>query len=205
MLAGCNQYNTFPCPKSIDWFRQARRLTYLLKKVSGRPGGIRTPNMRFWRPPLYQLELLACAWHPLAGFAMHRVGLAPLAVLFVLDTLGITLFVLLGRVVTSFTLSTRQGDQCTHQSSHFLCTRRPNTQCAGPLRYNVYKQLSYLMIFVTRPEPTVRPPSRIAKRSPSSIAIGAMSSPLIKTLSPGMTISTPSGRWATPVTSVVRK
>src|SRR5947199_2792391 len=27
---------------------------------SGRPGGTRTPNMRFWRPPLYQFELLAC-------------------------------------------------------------------------------------------------------------------------------------------------
>src|SRR6266511_1042257 len=26
---------------------------------SGRPGGTRTPNMRFWRPPLYQFELLA--------------------------------------------------------------------------------------------------------------------------------------------------
>src|SRR5688500_7368383 len=29
----------------------------------GRPGGTRTPNMRFWRPPLYQLELLACKCH----------------------------------------------------------------------------------------------------------------------------------------------
>src|ERR1700730_12649179 len=27
---------------------------------NGRGGGIRTPNLRFWRPPLYQLEL-----HPL--------------------------------------------------------------------------------------------------------------------------------------------
>ena len=33
-------------------------------------------------------------------------------------------------------------------------------------------QLSYLMIFVTTPAPTVRPPSRIAKRRPSSMAIG---------------------------------
>jgi hypothetical protein len=29
-------------------------------KFCGRPGGIRTPNIRFWRPALYQLELLAC-------------------------------------------------------------------------------------------------------------------------------------------------
>src|SRR6202011_5648585 len=30
----------------------------------------------------------------------------------------------------------------------------------------------YLMIVVTRPAPTVRPPSRMAKRSPSTMAIG---------------------------------
>jgi hypothetical protein len=50
------------------------------------------------------------------------------------------------------------------------------------------------MIFVTIPEPTVRPPSRIAKRRPSSIAIGWISSIDIVTLSPGITISVPSGR-----------
>src|SRR6266581_7680178 len=54
------------------------------------------------------------------------------------------------------------------------------------------------------PEPTVRPPSRIAKRDPFSIATGTISSPVIDVLSPGMTISTPSGRWSVPVTSVVR-
>src|SRR2546428_9539532 len=44
---------------------------------------------------------------------------------------------------------------------------------------------------VTMPEPTVLPPSRIAKRSPWSIAIGEISSAVIATLSPGITISTP--------------
>ena len=57
----------------------------------------------------------------------------------------------------------------------------------------------------TVPAPTVRPPSRIANRSPFSIAIGAINSISIATLSPGITISTPSGSVATPVTSVVRK
>jgi hypothetical protein len=57
----------------------------------------------------------------------------------------------------------------------------------------------------TTPAPTVRPPSRIAKRSSLSIAIGVISSIVIVTLSPGMTISTPSGRSTTPVTSVVLK
>jgi len=61
------------------------------------------------------------------------------------------------------------------------------------------------MILATTPAPTVRPPSRMAKRRPSSIAIGAISSTVIWTLSPGITISTPSGSSQVPVTSVVRK
>ena len=61
------------------------------------------------------------------------------------------------------------------------------------------------VISVTAPEPTVRPPSRIAKRRPFSMAMGVISSTLISTLSPGMHISVPSGRVMTPVTSVVRK
>jgi len=63
----------------------------------------------------------------------------------------------------------------------------------------------YSIIFATTPAPTVRPPSRIAKRRPSSMAIGAISSTTICTLSPGITISVPSGNSTAPVTSVVRK
>jgi len=66
------------------------------------------------------------------------------------------------------------------------------------------RQLAYSTILVTTPEPTVRPPSRIAKRTPSSMAIGLCSSTVILTLSPGMHISAPT-RLAVPVTSVVRK
>ena len=65
--------------------------------------------------------------------------------------------------------------------------------------------LSYSMMLVTTPAPTVRPPSRMAKRSFSSIAIGVISSIVTAMLSPGITISVPSGRDTTPVTSVVRK
>jgi hypothetical protein len=54
--------------------------------------------------------------------------------------------------------------------------------------------LYYFVIVLTTPEPTVRPPSRIAKRRPGSMAIGAISLTAILTLSPGITISTPSGR-----------
>ena len=64
---------------------------------------------------------------------------------------------------------------------------------------------NYAWISATTPEPTVRPPSRIAKRSPFSQAIGAISSTIMLTLSPGRHISTPSGRLIEPVTSVVLK
>ena len=66
-------------------------------------------------------------------------------------------------------------------------------------------KLYYSMIVATRPDPTVRPPSRIANVRPCSIAIGWISSIVISTLSPGMHISVPSGRLITPVTSVVLK
>jgi len=64
---------------------------------------------------------------------------------------------------------------------------------------------SYCWISVTTPAPTVLPPSLMAKRSSFSRAMGVTSSTVRVTLSPGMTISTPSGSFVTPVTSVVRK
>ncbi len=63
----------------------------------------------------------------------------------------------------------------------------------------------YSTIVATLPEPTVLPPSRIAKRRPCSIATGWISSIVISTLSPGIHISVPSGSSQTPVTSVVLK
>jgi len=63
----------------------------------------------------------------------------------------------------------------------------------------------YSRISVTVPAPTVRPPSRMANRSAFSIATSAISSISRFALSPGITISTPVGSFAVPVTSVVRK
>jgi hypothetical protein len=63
---------------------------------------------------------------------------------------------------------------------------------------------SYSIILVTTPAPTVRPPSRMANFEPCSNATGTMSSTVRLTLSPGITISTPSGRVILPVTSIVR-
>ena len=55
----------------------------------------------------------------LSGFFMHRVALAPLAVLLQLDTIRIVLLVLLGRVVTALALRARQSDQSTHEFSFY--------------------------------------------------------------------------------------
>ena len=114
------------------------RLNFSYSLVVGRPGGNRTPNLRFWRPPLCQLSYWPkFTWH--ASLLTHA---------------------------------------------------------------NI---LPYSIIFATTPAPTVRPPSRIAKRKPSSIAIGACRLITNCTLSPGITISTPSGKSQVPVTSVVLK
>lgn len=63
----------------------------------------------------------------------------------------------------------------------------------------------YLIILDTVPAPIVLPPSRIAKRIPSSIATGTINFPVMRTLSPGITISVPAGSLTSPVTSVVLK
>lgn len=76
------------------------------------------------------------------------------------------------------------------------------TLSAGKQNINSH---DYSNISETTPAPTVRPPSRIAKRKPCSIAIGTIRSTVNTELSPGIIISTPSGRAIIPVTSVVRK
>ena len=95
------------------------------------------------------------------------------------------------------------SDSCSRYTplSLYLAASGPRMSCAErkPSRF------VYSMILVTTPAPTVRPPSRIANRNPSSIAIGAINSIDIFVLSPGITISTPSGISTLPVTSVVRK
>ena len=101
-----------------------------------------------------------------------------------------------------------------HSFVHFQATEKPvEPKFYGYLTFghklsydnkSIFR-LYYSMIVATRPDPTVRPPSRIAKRSPCSIATGWISSTVISTLSPGMHISVPSGSSQTPVTSVVLK
>ncbi len=95
---------------------------------------------------------------------------------------------------------------CRRQKILLRDTQKKHPQCAKHRRCKLkLKQSNYSLIAITTPEPTVLPPSRIAKRSPFSIAMGLRSSTSISTLSPGMHISVPSGREITPVTSVVLK
>jgi hypothetical protein len=82
--------------------------------------------------------------------------------------------------------------------------RTSSPESRGPRPEPRVPSPDYSNISVIVPAPTVRPPSRIANRLPFSIATGVISSPVIVVLSPGITISTPSGSFNTPVTSVVR-
>ena len=91
----------------------------------------------------------------------------------------------------------------TPETQGFWGILRLDTECTPDTQF--ISSYNYSMIVATRPDPTVRPPSRIAKVRPCSIAIGWISSIVISTLSPGMHISVPSGSSQTPVTSVVRK
>ena len=108
----------------------------------GRAGGIRTPNRRFWRPLLYQLN-----YRPTQG-------------------------------------------------SHPF-------PCAAPCPTR--KKRNHSTTSATRPEPIVRPPSRMAKVNPCSIATGLPNSTETVTRSPRITISMLSSRVNDPVTSVVLK
>src|SRR6202158_5086576 len=125
-------FELLPCFTAVD----------LQACSNGRAGGNRTPNLRFWRPPLCQLSYCP------VNLRNH---------------LG--------------------DDPCAHG----LC------------------RTDHAITLDTTPAPTVLPPSRMANRSPCSIAIGAISSTTILMLSPGSTISAPSATSSAPVTSVVRK
>ena len=82
---------------------------------------------------------------------------------------------------------------------------KPEFSCErlAPVTYRMLP--AYSIMLATTPEPTVRPPSRIAKRRPCSMAMGVIRVISMSMLSPGITISTPSGSLMLPVTSVVRK
>ena len=109
------------------------------------------------------------------------------------------------RLLFILTQSGRSGGTRTHGLRFWRPPLYQLSYTPSADRVGSRARIPYLMILATTPEPTVRPPSRMAKRSFSSIAIGTISSTSIDTLSPGITISVPSGSFTMPVTSVVRK
>ena len=132
---------------------------------------------------------------PLLRLFMRRVLAAEAAELAHLEPLRRLLLVLGRAVVAPLAVLTGERDNVSHGWS----PREPGGRRTGLPPRNCYSTISVMV-----PDPTVRPPSRMAKRAPASSATGTISSPLIVVLSPGITISTPSGRCSVPVTSVVR-
>ena len=134
----------------------------------------------------------------LLNFFVRRMLPAPFAELLELKTSGRGLLVLGRRVVPLFAVAALKCDYFSHDITLFARLEISN------LKFQIANS-SYWMISLIVPAPTVLPPSRIANRSPFSIATGVISSIVNATLSPGITISVPLGSSATPVTSVVRK
>src|SRR5918997_5323790 len=164
--------------------------------LESRAGGTRTPDLRFWRPLLFQLSYCPLLVTSSPGEACDACP-------------------------RDSTSSTGWGPACSAGSSgcgscggctprmpaSLIVAQRPSKSQGRDERPapTLQKLLYYSTISVTTPAPTVLPPSRIAKFNPSSIAIGEISSTFITVLSPGITISTPSSKRISPVTSVVRK
>jgi hypothetical protein len=123
-------------------------------------------------------------------FAMHCMFFTARTVLAELKTVRIVATILLGRVVTFLTIIALQGNDRSNVLLFGCHTNLPT--------------FYYSMILVTTPAPTVRPPSRMANFEPCSNATGTINSTVRFTLSPGITISTPSGKAMFPVTSIVR-
>src|SRR5262245_4091613 len=140
---------------------------------------------------------------------MRRVLAAEGTELLEFDPLGRLLLVLGRAVVAARTFATRPLVHVPHKT--FTGSGRSSDRPARVVRLTSAAGLKtgryrggYSIISVTVPAPTVRPPSRIAKRAFTSSATGAISSALMSVLSPGMIISTPSPSLSEPVTSVVR-
>ena len=135
---------------------------------------------------------------------MPRVDPAPAAEFLQLETLGGLPLVLGGGVIAALAFGTCERNDVAHQlnscrNSGFGIedSSNPESRVPNPRPYSTISEIV--------PAPTVRPPSRIANRNPFSRATGVINSTATVTLSPGITISTLSGKVATPVTSVVRR
>ena len=138
---------------------------------------------------------------------MRRMFPAEAAELAQLEPLARLLLVLGRAVVAPLALGARQRNDVSHYLDP-AGDRRSRPGARKSFLPNAERRtptsVRYSRISVIVPAPTVRPPSRIANRAPFSSATGVCSSAVIEVLSPGITISTPSGSVSEPVTSVVR-
>jgi len=133
--------------------------------------------------------------HCLFSFAVQRVCATVRTEFLQFDTRRVVAAIFLSCVVSFLALTASKSYNRTNAffSRHIFF-----------LRSIADRPFNYSRILVMTPAPTVRPPSRMANFEPCSRATGTINSTVRFTLSPGMTISTPSGRLMSPVTSIVR-
>ncbi len=167
------------------------------------------------------LELLVCSLNTekniqylpanLPCFFMQSMFSTEPAIFFKFHFVRCSPLILCRCIISSFAFVTCKRNNCSHSfnclMSGLLCSVFYFSIPAKQICFHLYffHRNFYAMISLTTPAPTVLPPSLIANRTSFSIAIGVISSTATFTLSPGITISVPSGRVTTPVTSVVLK
>src|SRR5215208_2304339 len=161
-----------------------------------RAGGTRTHDLRFWRPLLYQLS-----YCPLSTDSTGSPG-AP----YDGGTTGNTSVAGCDPGCSAGSSGCGSSGACTRRKPALPIVAQLTSESQGRRRRRPRAPtVCYSTISVTTPAPTVLPPSLMAKFNPSSMAIGEINSTFITVLSPGITISTPSSRRISPVTSVVLK
>ena len=178
----------------MDFHRnfQARQAAYLRRGLLRAPSPVQSlAGQEGFEPPSPgfgdRCSSRSSYWpnSPLLGFPVRGMAPAVWTVLFERESVGRPPLVLSFGVIAAFARTAGQRYYIPHNLNPFLG--------------------DYSTISLTTPAPTVRPPSRMAKRSSFSMATGVMRCTSMETLSPGITISTPSGSFTTPVTSVVRR
>jgi len=188
-LAGTPAPRSAPVARSLRFARsQPSIASFLLQRA---PQKLAIAN---WQQELLRLSV-------------RRVLAAEAAELAQLEPFGRLLLVLGRAVVSPLALLARHVDDVSHgcprpglgargSGLEGSCLPSPEPRVPNPELYSIISEIV--------PAPTVRPPSRIANRAPFSSATGTCSSAVMLVLSPGITISTPSGSFSDPVTSVVR-
>lgn len=180
------------CYTNLNLFYKPQKTAFYIFLLYGRSGGTRTHNSRIWSPVLYQLELQTFIFK-------SKLKIRP-----IFESTFCILYDLYAFYNACKTFST----PTSLFAAFFRCPIVPIRTLFAYHGY-IFTHRAFLSIYsiilVTTPAPTVFPPSRMANRSPSSIATAVNNSTFTFTLSPGITISAPPVKLTTPVTSVVLK